>query len=129
MMNPSIEEVTRWLQSKSNHTLHISKQEEKDQDQIKIQLERFEHQRHQEQSIDGYGDRHALLFAAPALSSRPAMKRRAKRCLRHWTGRVNGRGHPGPSSGAHYGSEYLFHHDNLKSRRNETARTVRVVQL
>ncbi|MGO4790629.1 hypothetical protein AB4124_24740 [Paenibacillus sp. 2KB_20] len=67
MMNPSIEEVTHWLQSKSNHTLHISKQEEKDQDQIEIQLERFEHQQHQEQSIDGYGDRHALLLHGPGV--------------------------------------------------------------
>ena len=63
MMNPSIEEVTRWLQSKSNHTLHISKQEEKDQDQIKIQLERFEHQQ-RSRAV------HRRLWRPPWLSSR-----------------------------------------------------------
>ncbi|MGV2686151.1 hypothetical protein GNF82_17705 [Clostridium perfringens] len=51
----------------ADQTLHISKQEEKDQDQIEIQLERFEHQQHQEQSIDGYGDHHALLLHGPGV--------------------------------------------------------------
>ncbi|ANA79521.1 hypothetical protein C7121_10535 [Paenibacillus glucanolyticus] len=62
MMNPSIEEITNWLESKSSHTLHISKEEDKDQDQIELQLERLEHHQHQEPSIDGYGDRSALLL-------------------------------------------------------------------
>ena len=77
MMNPSIEEVTRWLQSKSNHTLHISKQEEKDQDQIKIQLERFEHQRIKSSPSTVMETAMRSCRTAPALSSRPAMKRRA----------------------------------------------------
>lgn len=59
-MNSSIQEVAQWLQSKSNHTLHISKQEEDDWDRIELQLERIEHQAHQELSIDGYGDRNTL---------------------------------------------------------------------
>lgn len=61
-MNSSIKEVTHWLETKSNHTLHISKQEEKDLDRIELQLERIEHQEHQVQSIDGYGDHDTLML-------------------------------------------------------------------
>lgn len=62
LMNPSLQAVTEWLNANSNQTLHISKIEEQDQDQVNMHLERAELQRRQIPSIDGYTDINTLLL-------------------------------------------------------------------
>lgn len=66
-MNPSLQDVTNWFNGKSNHTLMIEKEEERDRDRVQLRLERFDVSEHHNQSIDGYGDSLCLLLHGPGV--------------------------------------------------------------